>query len=190
MADTKFDIASRALVAIGANKIAAFDDSSAEAIAAGQHYEATVERCLSGTPRWRWAATQAGLNRLTDTPEGRWSWAFQIPAGCLNLHAVTRAGRSIHYDRYGDKVFTDEDADLVADYTWRPPEERFPAQWKFALEVELQAVFAGAVAKDFELAASLRKEAVTVHWPRARTEDAQQQTARRVRGSRLVAVRG
>jgi hypothetical protein len=190
MADTKFDIASRALVAIGANKIAAFGDGSAEEIAAGQHYESTVERCIAGTPRWRWAAAQATLNRLTDTPEARWSWAFQIPDGCLTLHAVTRAGRPVAYDRYGDKIFTDEDADLVADYTWRAPEVRFPPLWKFALEVELQAVFAGAVAKDFDLAASLRDEARLTHWPHARVEDAQQQTARRVRGSRLIAVRG
>lgn len=187
MADTKIDIASRASIAVGANPITAFDGTSAEAVVAAQHYEATLERSLAG--RWRWATAQAVLNRLEATPVGRWAYGFQLPGNLLLLHTVTRAGQPVAYDRYGDKVFANENDDLVADYTFRPDEAVFPPLFKFAFEVELQAVFAGAVVKDFDLAKGLRAEAEDVHWPKARAADAQQQTTRRVRPSRLIAVR-
>jgi hypothetical protein len=188
MPETKFDICSRALVRVGGAPITAFDTSSAEAVAAGQDYEPMVQARLS-SHRWRFATAQEDLVRLTDTPAGdQWEHAFQLPAGLLLLHGITRAGRPVEYDRYGDKVFTNEDDGLVADYTFRADESRFPAYFATALMTELAHGFALNLARNRDLAATLAPM-VNAEWQRARTADSQQQTTRRIRHSRLIAAR-
>lgn len=189
MSATKFDICSRALVRVGAQPITSFDDGTAESDAAGTEYEQLVQSKLS-TYRWRFAANQQLLNRLTNDPTGRWTYAFQLPTDCLVLHTITRAGYPIIYDRYADKIFTDEDDDLVADYTYRVDETKFPPLFVDALIDSMAAVFCASLAKDFGRADNLRKIAEEMSWPRAQTADSQQQTTRRLpAGSRLVRIR-
>jgi hypothetical protein len=188
MPETKFDIASRALVRAGGSPVTAFDTSSAEAIAAGRDYEPVVTARLSGH-RWRFATAQTALNRLTDTPAGeQWQYAYQEPADMLLLHGITQGGALIEYDRFGDKIFANALDDLVADYTFRADESRFPAYFANALTMELAHGFALNLARNLELASRLEAQ-VDREWQRARTADSQQQTARRIRHSRLIAVR-
>ena len=66
-ANSALDIASRALVLIGAEPITSFDSSSTEALVASNMYEDTVRASLS-MARWRFATEQAELNQLTDVP--------------------------------------------------------------------------------------------------------------------------
>ena len=70
VANSAIDIASRALVLVGAEPITSFGSSSTEALVATNLYEDTVRATLS-TARWRFATEQAVLNQLTDTPTGR-----------------------------------------------------------------------------------------------------------------------
>lgn len=186
MAQSKFDICTRALARCGANPITSFD-SSAEGIVAGAEYEPTLTAELAKY-RWRFATDQADLNRLQDTPAARFAYAFQLPAGLLALHAVTRDDLPIVYDRYGDKIFTDEDDDLVADYTFRADETAFSPDFVDALVLRLTSVFAIALNRDFTLADKMDASA-TRAFAVARNADSQQQTARRVVPSRLVAGR-
>jgi hypothetical protein len=187
--ETKFDICSRALIEVGANVITSFDDQTTESIVAGQVYEPKLRNILSSFP-WRFAANQAQLNRLADTPTGRWLYAFRLPTDTLAVRAVTRAGSGIVYDIYGDKIFTDEDDDLIADYTFRAPEAKFPPAFTEAFVVELAAGFAFSIARNRELSKDLHSRADEVLWPKARSIDSQQQTSRKLPGSRLIAVRG
>lgn len=194
MAETKFDICSRALTAIGANVITSFDDGTTESIVSGQHYQPTLDAALETGGGWRFATTQEALNRLTAVPVGRWSYAFQLPGDLLLLKAVTRDDCDIIYDRYEDMIYTNEDDNLVADYVFRPTESRLPAYFTKALVAELASVFAVALAKNRDLANDFRLRADGEPgkpglWAKARTADSQQQTTRRLQQSRLVSVR-
>lgn len=192
MSQTKFDICTRALTRVGANPIASFD-SSAEGIVAGNEYEPTLTSEL-GKHRWRFATDQAELVRLAAEPAARFAYAFQLPAGLLKLHAVTRNDLPIVYDRYGDKIFTDEDDGLVADFTFRAEEPMFPPEFTDALVLTLGAIFAVALDRDFTLAKNLKAEADgepgrVGAWAKARLSNSQQQTTRRIAPSRLVSGR-
>lgn len=188
MADTKFDICSRALVLAGANTITDFDGSSTEAIVAEQNYEPLVKACLSRR-RWRFSAGQVELNLLGTAPSARWDYAFQLPGDLLSLHTVTREDLPVEYAVYGDQVFTNEDADLFADYSFRADEAKWRPFFRDAFENELASKFALAVARDRALADDLRKEARDELWPIARTLDSQEQTTTKLRANRLTGVR-
>ena len=190
MSESKFDLCSRALQRVGCKAITSFDDNTTESIVAGREYDPLLEAKLCGPPRWRFAATQYDLNLVTGEPKARWSYIFQIPADCLVLHAVTDGQVPVPYDRYGDKIYADQDQGLVADYTYRPDESLFPAYFREALVVELAAKFALGIKRNSSMAADLRGEAEKIAWPRARILDSQQQTTRRVRATRLTGVRG
>lgn len=187
MPETRFDIASRALLRIGHPAIASFADGSAGATVAGQEYEPLVTQRLS-EHRWRFATAQVALNRLIDTPAGRWLHAWQAPPDALALHAVLRDGRPTRYDRYGDKIFADDDQGLIADYTFRQDESRWPAFFAGCIAQELASILALSVARDPELAGQLGAN-LPRNWAQARLADSQQQTARTWPRSQLITVR-
>lgn len=187
MAETKFDICSRALVRIGAKPITSFDDNTTESDVAREEYEPLVQAMLSAYP-WRFAGRQFRLNKLAERPLDRWAWYYQLPSDLLVLRAVTWGGLPIEYDRYEDRIATNHDGDIVADYTIRPDESRWPPFFTHALTLELESIFARAIARDSDLADRKKKEAESA-WAKARNLDSQQQTARRFQPSRLVTVR-
>ena len=101
-ANSAIDIASRALVLIGAEPITSFDSSSTEALVATNMYEDTVRAMLS-TARWRFATEQSVLNQLSDVPTGRFDIAHQLPSNLLVLHGVTINDRLIDFTVYVTK---------------------------------------------------------------------------------------
>lgn len=190
MAQTKFDICNRALVTVGATRIASFEDGSAEAIACAETYEPLAEHHLAAH-RWRFAAEQALLARRDDIPaDTRWTYAWQLPSGLLALHGVSRHGRPIAYDRLGDVIVANAaaDAPLIATYTWRVPEARWAPSFREAFTVSLAAAFALILRENAKLADTLHAKAEGL-FGLARTADSQQQTARRMPLGRLIAVR-
>ena len=188
-ANSSIDIASRALVLIGAEPITSFDSSSTEALVASNMYEDTVRATLS-TARWRFATEQSQLSQLTDTPTGRFDIAHQLPSNFLVLHGVTINDRLINYTVYGDKVFSDSTtADvLIADYTFRATEDNFPSYFSLALEYALASIFATSIARDDNLMVVIERKAEQL-MAKARNIDAQQQTTRRMSTSRFVTNR-
>ena len=48
----------------------------------------------------------------------------------------------VPFDRYGDKIYANQNEGLVADYTYRPDESLFPAYFREGLVVELSAKIA------------------------------------------------
>jgi hypothetical protein len=182
VANSAIDIASRALVLIGAEPITSFDSSSTEALVASNMYEDTVRATLA-TARWRFATEQAVLNQLTDTPTGRFDIAHQLPSDLLILHAVTINDRLIEYTVYGDKVFSDSTTNdtLIADYTFRAEEVNFPSYFSLALQYSLASIFATSIARDDRL--------MQIMETKARNLDSQQQTTRKLSTSRFITDR-
>ena len=189
VANSAIDIASRALVLVGAEPITSFGSSSTEALVATNLYEDTVRATLS-TARWRFATEQAVLNQLTDTPTGRFDIAHQLPSDLLVLHGVTVNDTLIEYTVYGDKVFSaSTSADvLIADFTFRADEANFPSYFSLALQYTLASMFATSIARDDRLMQMMETKA-TMLMAKARNLDAQQQTTRKLSTSRFITNR-
>ena len=188
-ANSAIDIASRALVLIGAEPITSFDSSSTEALVATNMYEDTVRAMLS-TARWRFATEQAVLNQLSDVPTGRFDIAHQLPSNLLVLHGVTINDRLIDFTVYGDKVFSDSTSTdtLVADFTFRADEVDFPSYFSLALQYSLASIFATSIARDDRLMQLMETKANQL-MAKARNIDAQQQTTRKLVTSRFISNR-
>ena len=188
-ANSAIDIASRALVLIGAEPITSFDSSSTEALVATNMYEDTVRAMLS-TARWRFATDQAVLVELSDTPTGRFDIAHQLPSNLLVLHGITVNDNLIEFTVYGDKVFSDTTSSdtLVADFTFRADEVDFPSYFSLALQYSLASIFATSIARDDRLMQLMETKA-NLLMAKARNIDAQQQTTRKLVTSRFISNR-
>ena len=188
-ANSAIDIASRALVLIGAEPITAFGSSSTESLVATNMYEDTVRATLSSA-RWRFASEQAVLAAVGSDPTGRFDKAHQLPTNVLVLHAITVNDNLVNYTVYGDKVFSNVTASdtVVADFTFRQVESEFPSYFSLALEYSLATIFATAIARSATLA-KLMNEQSTLLMAKARNLDAQQQTTRKLATSRFITDR-
>lgn len=186
---TDVAVASAALSRIGGNAISSFSDDTTEAQVAEAIYEDTVEALLTAA-RWRFATAQASLNHLDAAPTGRWTEAWQLPSGLLDLHAVTSNSVPIEYDRYGSMIYCNEDenAVLIADYTFRASESLWTPGFRIAVELALAAEFAPGLRADEDLATLLERRA-EIALKRARSQDAQQQTTKKIRTSRFLSAR-
>lgn len=188
-ANSPIDVCSRALILIGADPITSFDDGNNEALIASNMYEDVARSALVNC-RWRFATNQVVMNRLSDTPTGRFDAAYQLPSGWLMTHAVTVNDHPIEYDTYGNKIYTDASANetLILDYTYRAEEQDWPSYFTVAVQYELASVFAIGLARDQGLA-SLMQQQAQVSMIKARNLDSQQQTTRRLNARGLVNVR-
>jgi|TARA_E500000318_G_scaffold108160_1_gene118496 hypothetical protein len=152
MAVTKVDIASRALIMMGAQPISSFSDDSTEALVVNNIYEEIVESSLT-RHRWRFATGQKQLSLLADAPVGRYTYAYQMPTNplVLKISAITVNDYSIPYDRYEDKIYVNDygsQSTVIMDYIFRQDESQFPPYFRLALEFQLASVFAGSIARD------------------------------------------
>lgn len=195
MSQTKYDICTRALRRIGAASIDSFEDGTTESNIAGAEYEPLVEELLSER-RWRFATKESALNHITTVPQVRWSELWQLPSDMLDLHGVFLVNSSgddipIDYERIQDRIACDYDEThtLYAVYTARFDETYWPAYFTRVVVESLEAVFAEAIKRDSERAANIRRRLDEVTKPIARARDGQQQTARKLPPSRLVAIR-
>jgi len=152
MATTSIDICARALVMIGAQPISSFSDGSTEALVASNVYTDVCEASLT-RHRWRFATTQQSLNLLTNTPTGRYDYAYQMPTSpeVLQIISITVNDYVIPYSRYQNYIYVNSygsNSTLVMDYIYKVDEDYFPPHFRLALEYELASVFAGSVARD------------------------------------------
>lgn len=152
MAVTKVDIASRALIFIGAKAISSFSDDNTEAVVTNNIYEEIVESSLT-RHRWRFATGQKQLSLLTDAPTGRYAYAYQLPAdpAVLQIIAVTVNDYNINYNRYEDKIYVNDygsNNTVIMDYIFRQDESKFPPYFRLALEFQLASIYAGSIARD------------------------------------------
>jgi|TARA_R100000544_G_C2226403_1_gene61038 hypothetical protein len=187
--NSALDIASRALVLIGAEPITSFESSSTEALVASNMYEDVVRSSLC-IARWRFATEQAILNQITETPTGRFAIAHQLPSDLLMLHTVTVNDNRLGYTVYADKIFSDASTSdvLVADYTFRASEIDFPSYFALAVQYALAGVFATAIARDDSLAQLMDGKADRL-MAKARNLDSQQQTTRSLSTTRFATNR-
>ena len=93
---TDVTVASRAAVLAGLNPISAFNNSTDDEKAAEELYPSVRDEYLTSYA-WRFASKQSQLDRLADTPVGRWEAVYDLPADLLVLRAVTVGGSRSPY---------------------------------------------------------------------------------------------
>jgi len=188
-ANSAIDVCSRALILVGAQPITSFEDDTSEALIAGNMYEDIARSNLVGT-RWRFATDQAVLNRLTDTPTGRFNSAYQLPADYLMVHAVTVNDNLIEYKIYGNKIFCDASTndELVVDFTYRAQENDWPSYFSVVVEYAMAVVFATSLARDQSMSQLMETQFQKLS-AKARSLDGQQQSTNKLVTSRLLTTR-
>ena len=180
------EICSTALVTIGASPISSFTDGSTEATACNTLYEPTVQNELASHP-WRFASNEQTISRLSSTPIGKWSAAYQIPADLLSIRAVRSGDRVIPFDRFEDNVFCDagENETLSIEGTWRVDEQFWPPYFRTLIEYKMASKLASALAERTDLAGQMdgmaMRQAAT-----ARHTDSKGRTTSKLRTSRLI----
>ena len=137
---------------IGAQPITSFTDGSTEALVANNVYEDITQASLT-RHKWRFATNQKTLSLLTNTPVGRYDYAYQVPTNpeVLQINTITVNDYVIPYARYQDYIYVNSygsSSTLVMDYIYRVDEAYFPPHFVLALEYELASIFAGSVARD------------------------------------------
>tara|TARA_R100000231_G_scaffold139432_2_gene120643 strand:- start:1481 stop:2065 length:585 start_codon:yes stop_codon:yes gene_type:complete len=189
VANTPIKVCSRASVLIGGDEIQSFTDGTAESLVVDAIYEDVARAALTNT-RWRFAANQAVLNRLSSAPTGRWDAAYQLPSDSLLIHVITINDEPINYDTYGDKAFCDAVSTdvLVADYSHRADEADWPSYFTIAVEHMLAGALAISVARDASLSQMMEQKA-QFYFSQARRLESQQQTTRKLNTSRFIAQR-
>ena len=139
MTYTKIDLCSRALVKLGANPIASFNEATAEAKVCTQLYEPTVESLLAAYP-WRFALEKAGSARLVSTPTADYQYAYQLPNDCVRVLSAGNGSTSqgLQYKIIGNTLHTNAEQ-VVISYIARPDESTFPPFFSNALIARLGA---------------------------------------------------
>jgi len=91
---------------IGAQPITSFTDGSTEALVANNVYEDITQASLT-RHKWRFATNQKTLSLLTNTPVGRYDYAYQVPTNpeVLQINTITVNDYVIPYARYQDYIY-------------------------------------------------------------------------------------
>lgn len=80
-------ICNLALSNLGKDNISALGDAGAEARAARQFYDQTLDTLLQAYP-WRFAGKTEALAQITNTEAGKWLYAYQRPNDCLKVRWI------------------------------------------------------------------------------------------------------
>jgi len=188
MALSSIALCSRALLKIGVNTIASFDEGTAEAEITANLYPSTRDALLSAHP-WSFATTQTTLARLVAEPVADFTDAFQLPSDFLRALSagVGGRGRGIDY-RIAERRLHTNATDIVLTYIFRPNETEFPPFFDQVLIARLAAEFCIPLTESTSRADSLNKLADT-EFRRARTIDSQQESPGRIDDFSLIEVR-
>lgn len=190
MATTDIDIASRALVMMGANPITSFTDGSREAIVASNLYDEITRGEMSAYP-WRFLTTQEKMNRELVIPVGvEWEASYTIPAASLRVLNVKVNGFPVSFDTFLKSVHTNASVNdaVVAEYVKDVPETNWPHFFRNYIVFRMASIFSSALGRDGALTTAMADQAEILKRA-ARTSDSQGRTTKRLPMSRIVQVR-
>ena len=168
MALTAVQIASQALVRLGALPISDFAEPTLEARTAAALYPTLRDTLIAGHA-WRFAAAEAELAPAEEAPLAGFAHAFRLPADFLNVLAVD-GGREADWRIAGGRLHA-HPARLRLAYLFRADEADFPPWFADALAAGLAAAFCLPVTENASRAEALARLAETA-LRRARRADA------------------
>ena len=189
MALNSIQLASRALIKIGATPIAGFDEGTAESLVAATLYPSIRDALLSAHP-WSFATAQRTLPRLVGNPAADFDYAYQLPSDFLRALSAGQSGygRGLDYRIVERRLHTNA-VSVTLTYIFRPNESAFPPFFDQALIAKLAAEFCLPITESTSRAEALHKLADDA-FRQARLIDAQQDVPSRFEDYTLVGVRG
>lgn len=146
MALTKFQLVSRALVALDREAVSSFSDASKEAELAAVLYEGVYKSELSNYT-WNFNTTQAELSREVSTPgDVNWSYQYTMPSDWLRTLNVfdPETGTDIDYTERAGKVYANETRAMML-YLADIVEANLPWYYQDALVARFKGEFAEAL---------------------------------------------
>ncbi|MFT8246326.1 hypothetical protein [Roseomonas sp. BN140053] len=187
MALSALVLCSRALLRIGAQPVASFEEGTAEAEVAANLYPAARDALLAAHP-WSFATGQMVLPRLLAAPVADKEYAFQMPPSCLRvLSAGSGRGRGLDYRIHENRLHADA-PEVVLTYIFRPEESSFPPHFASALVLRLAADFCIPLT-DSTARAEMLQRLAGAEFRDARLNDSQQTSVMAFEGFPLVDVR-
>jgi hypothetical protein len=188
MALTSIALCSRALLKIGAEGIASFEEGTAEAEVAANLYPSTRDALLSAHP-WNFATGQVDLAMLATAPVADYANAFQLPSDLLRALSAggDGRGRGLAYRIAERRLHCAAEA-VVLTYIFRPAESEFPPFFDQALIARLAAEFCIPLTESTSRADALYRLAED-ELRRAKAIDAQEETPSRIEDFSLTEVR-
>lgn len=137
---TKIAIVKAAIARLGSEVPSALGEDVDELIAQDAIYDTLVEEFLCDH-EWSFATRWEQIAASVTTPPKPWLYIYALPAGRLNIRDVREpeCGSQVAYDLVEDELFTNQPGPLTLIYTWRPSEERWPADFAAAVQEELLA---------------------------------------------------
>lgn len=188
MALSDIALSSRALLKLGANSIASFDEGTAEAEVAANLYPPIRDALLSAHP-WNFGIAQATLPRLVAKPVADFTYAYQLPVDFLRVLSAGASGRGrgIRYRIAESRLHTNS-AEVVLTYIFRPDESTFPPFFDQLLIARLAAEFCIPITESTSRSEALHKLAET-EFRRAKMIDGQQDTPASIEDFTLIDVR-
>ncbi|OFX12560.1 MAG: hypothetical protein A2516_06275 [Alphaproteobacteria bacterium RIFOXYD12_FULL_60_8] len=173
MALTSIALCSRALLKLGANTIASFDEGTVESEVAANLYPFLRDGLLSAHP-WSFASAQIALPRLAAAPVADFQYAYQLPPDFLRVLSAGTGGRGrgLPYRLEENRLHANAE-EVILSYIFRPDERSFPPFFDQALIARLAAEFCLPITESTTRAESLFKQAED-EFRRAKNIDGQQ----------------
>lgn len=188
----RIDNANKACLGAGVNVITSFSQGSAESIFVNEWYELIVEAELS-LYKWRFATKVFDLTNslLAGDVDTRYNTAYQMPNDVLSVDTVLVNDRPITYDRHQDQIHTNDSSDdtVILQYRFRADETLWNPYFRLLVIYRLSTMLAFSISRKEDIASTM-KALADEHWRRAKTEDAQAQTNKKVNLRKIVRSRG
>lgn len=188
MALSSIAICSRALLKLGADTIASFDEGTAEAEVSANLYPSIRDALLSAHP-WSFATAQTTLGKLTAEPIADFEAAFQLPTDFLRALSAgpEGRGRGLEYRIAESRLYANAEP-IILTYIFRPDETVFPPFFDQALIARLAAEFCIPMTESTSRSEALHKHAEN-EFRRAKMIDSQQDRPQRFEDFQLTEVR-
>jgi len=188
----RIDNSNKACLAAGVNPITSMTQGSAESIFCNEWYETIVESELS-LYKWRFASKTADLTNslLSVVPDTEYNTAYQLPSDVVSVDTCLVNDRPINYDRYQDQIHTNDTSGdtVIIKYRYRADESAWNPYFTMVVIYRLATMLSFSIARKDDIASAMKGMA-DEHWRRAKTEDAQAQTNKKVRLQKIVRSRG
>ena len=184
------NIASKALIKIGAEPISSFSDGTSESLVIANLYDNCRDYVLSSYP-WSFATTQQRLVRSNEKPIADYSYVFYLPPDFLRMlsigNANARRSKGLDYKIINNKIHCQESA-IIVNYIYRADEASFPAFFTSLLISALAAEICIPITENTSRA-DLFQRIFKEDMLRAKSLDAQQQPPNAIEDFALIDVR-
>ena len=151
---SKIEIISNAAVLLGASPVESEDQDTKAARVGFNLYPSTYLSALTMS-HWGFAKAQQQLSLLVEEPLFDFQNAFQLPLTPKLLKIIkvisTTGGRTIRYQRYKDKIYTDHNTTFI-EYLFDPTEAFLPPYFVTLMEFMMMDKMAMPVTADINYA--------------------------------------